>query len=69
MIAFVSGLITGAVILYLVLDNNPKLSAKLKVVKEIVKDKINKEQESNKAQVKTEVKNPNLYIQEQQGKK
>jgi len=40
MAAFVSGAIIGAVILYLVLDNNPKLAAKLKTVKNIVKAKI-----------------------------
>jgi hypothetical protein len=37
---FLAGAISGAVTLFLVLDNNPKLAAKLKTVKEIVKQKI-----------------------------
>jgi hypothetical protein len=34
------GAVLGAIALFLVLDNNPKLAAKLKTVKNIIKDKI-----------------------------
>lgn len=36
------GAVLGAIALFLVLDNNPKLAAKLRTVKKIVKDKIEK---------------------------
>jgi len=38
--AFFLGVLVGAVGLFLVIDNNPKIAAKLKVVKAIVKQKI-----------------------------
>jgi len=34
------GAVLGAIALFLVLDNNPKLAAKLRTVKKIVKQKI-----------------------------
>jgi len=37
---FVVGLVLGALGLFLVLDNNPKLAAKLNTVKKLVKQKI-----------------------------
>tara|TARA_R110000737_G_C14624761_1_gene494596 strand:- start:24695 stop:24889 length:195 start_codon:yes stop_codon:yes gene_type:complete len=40
MLTFLGGIIVGAIGLFLVLDNNPKLAAKLKTVKNIVKQKI-----------------------------
>ena len=39
-LAFLVGLVLGALGLFLVLDNNPELAAKLKTVKNIVKQKI-----------------------------
>lgn len=38
--AFIAGAVVGALILFLVLDNNPKLAAKLGSVKKVVKEKI-----------------------------
>lgn len=43
MFEFLAGLVVGGLGLYLILDNNPKLAAKLKVVKEVVESKIKKE--------------------------
>jgi hypothetical protein len=40
MIAFLAGLVVGGIGLYLILDNNPKLAAKLKTVKTVVEQKI-----------------------------
>ncbi len=40
MIAFIVGVLVGAVGVFLVLDNKPKLAAKLATVKEIVEEKI-----------------------------
>ena len=40
MFAFLAGVVVGGIGLYLILDNNPKLAAKLKVVKEVVEVKI-----------------------------
>lgn len=38
--AFILGAFVGATALFLVIDNNPKIAAKLKTVKKIVKQKI-----------------------------
>ena len=43
MLTFIAGLIIGGLVLYLILDNNPKLAAKLKTVKEVVEKKIKEE--------------------------
>ena len=40
MFTFIAGAVAGALVTFLVLDNNPKLAAKLKTVKNIVKQKI-----------------------------
>jgi hypothetical protein len=37
---FIAGMITGAILLFLVLDNNPKLAAKLSTVKKLVKKEV-----------------------------
>ncbi len=37
---FIAGVIVGATALFLVIDNNPKIAAKLRTVKKIVKQKI-----------------------------
>lgn len=37
---FIGGVIIGAIGVFLVLDNNPKLASKLATVKKLVKDKI-----------------------------
>lgn len=42
MVEFLVGAVAGAVVLFLVLDNNPKLAAKLGSVKDIIKEKIDK---------------------------
>lgn len=62
MVAFLGGVIVGAIGLFLVLDNNPKLAAKLKTVKNIVKEKIDNKKEQG-------IENPNLYIQNKNSKK
>lgn len=40
MITFAAGAVTGALILFLVLNNNPKLAAKLKGVADFVEKKV-----------------------------
>lgn len=37
---FIAGVLVGSIGLFLVLDNNPKLAAKLRTVKKLVKQKI-----------------------------
>lgn len=40
MLTFIGGAIVGALVLYLVFDNNPKLVAKLKPFKELLEKQI-----------------------------
>ena len=40
MLGFIIGVITGALGLFLILDNNPKLAARLSTVKKLVKKEV-----------------------------
>ena len=42
MLLFLGGLVLGAIGFWLIVDNNPAMAAKLKTVKKIIKDEIEK---------------------------